>query len=131
MSFEFKFDWREWESFEEEWSNAVDYLSQDLPQVALDAGDAAVTAIQQNHPYQDRTYLLSAGTHCVPGRVSKWRAEAIVQFQAPYANIVEEGSVKAQPYPFIFIGREAAEHKLEERMNEALTKFCQTLSRKR
>lgn len=131
MAFEYKFNFDEMIYFEEEWSNAVDYLSQDLEQVVMDAGDAAIIEMQGNHPYQDRTYTLSGGMQCRLGKRSRYRAEAFVHFLAPYANIVNDGSVKSQPYPFVPQGEAAGQRRLEENMTDALNKFCLTLSRKR
>lgn len=108
-------------------SEALDFLSQALPQAVLDAGDAAVSAMQLSHPYQDRTYKLSGGMMCKLGRRTKWTALANVTFKAKYAGFVNDGTSRSRPYPFIPIGERAAAPVLERCMGQALDVYCKMI----
>lgn len=120
------FDLEGVDELSQDMSEAFSYLSQDLQNAVIEAGDDAVRAMQSNHPYTDRTQYLTGGMYCRPfGRTTKTRAEAMVLFQAPYAKFVNDGVPgKSRPYPFLFIGKEAAEASLETRCSYALTVFC-------
>lgn len=102
-------------------------LGQDLHHCVVAAGDDAITAMQASHPYQDQTYRLSGGMKCKPfGRQTLRMAMAIVTFDAPYANIVNDGSVKTRAYPFIPRGILGAMISLERSVSYSLGKFCKT-----
>lgn len=106
-------------------NSAYSYLSQDLQTAVLQAGDDAVTAMQVDHPYTDRTQMLTGGMYCKPfGRNTKTRAEAVVMFKAPYAKFVNDGTSKSKPYPFIPVGMAAARDSLVDRCSYALSVFC-------
>lgn len=108
-------------------SEALDFLSQALPQACVDAGDAAVSAMQLSHPYQDRTYRLSGGMRCRLGRRTRWAALANVTFNAPYAGYVNDGTSRSRAYPFLPIGEAAAAPVLEDRMSRALDIYCKMI----
>jgi hypothetical protein len=104
---------------------ALSYLSQDIHEAVVAAGEDAVIAMQQRHPYQDRTQFLTGGMYCRPfGRNTRLRAEAAVLFQAPYAKFVNDGTAKSKPYPFIPTGERAADISLRKRCLNALGTFC-------
>lgn len=107
-------------------SAATDYLGDDLRNAVLQSGDAAIAAMQGDHPYTDRTFLLSGGMRCrLFGRNTKTMAEAAVTFLAPYAGYVNDGTSKSKPYPFIPIGMATARDELETLCVDALDHFCQ------
>ncbi len=107
---------------------AKDILAQDMMHAVVSAGDAAIVAMQADHSYTDRTFLLSGSMRCKPfGRATRTRAEAIVTFGAKYAKMVNDGVPgKSRPYPFIPVGMAAARDELDLCMSHALNTFCRT-----
>jgi hypothetical protein len=61
------------------------------------------------------------------GRLTRTRAESIVTFEAPYANLVEDGTWKSRPYPFMPQGMRAGSLELYYRATVALDKFVRTI----
>lgn len=107
---------------------ALEMLGRELVSVVDVAAAAAVTEMQSNHPYTDRTFLLTQGMRVQRfGRMTRTRAQAIVTFEAEYANIVNDGSVKSKPYPFMPQGERAAERQLVIGGFDALSTFIRTL----
>jgi len=112
-------------------SSALDDLGADLRSCVLDAGDAAITRMQTDHPYQDRTYQLSGGMQCkMFGRQTRTMANVAITFKAPYAAAVNDGTEKSRPYPFVPQGLESAAAVLEHSVSYSLDKFCATSARR-
>lgn len=108
----------------------IDTLGQDLQHAVLEAADAAISEMQGNHPYQDRTFLLSGGMYVKPGRMTRLTANAEVRFQAPYANIVEDGQEgRARPYPITPQGIQAADIRLQQCVDDAAAAWCATMAK--
>ncbi len=107
---------------------AMEELGRELTSVVDLAGAAAIKEMQGNHPYTDRTFLLTSGMRLQRfGRMTRTRAQAIVTFDAPYANLVNDGTWKSKAYPFMPQGERAAERELVIRGFDALTSFIRTL----
>lgn len=107
---------------------AIEALGQELVSIVDVSAAAAITEMQSNHPYTDRTWLLTRGMRLKRfGRMTRTRAEAIVTFEAEYANIVNNGSWKSKAYPFLPQGERAAERQLIISGFEALGRFIRTL----
>lgn len=107
---------------------ATEMLAQELTSIVDVSAAAAITEMQQNHPYTDRTWLLTRGMRLRRfGRTTRNQASAMVTFDAEYANIVNDGSWKSKAYPFLPQGERAAERQLVIGGFEALTRFIRTL----
>lgn len=129
MGFGIDFDLEGIEELSADLNFSRDVLAQDLMHAVVSAGDAAIEAMQTDHPYTDRTFLLSGGMRCRQfGRATRSRAEAIVTFDAPYAKHVNDGTSKSKPYPFIPVGMAAARDELERCVTHALDVFCSARS---
>lgn len=111
-------------------SAALDNLGADLRHCVLDAGDAAISRMQVDHSYTDRTFKLSGGMKCkLFGRQTRTMANAAVTFLASYAGAVNDGTTKSKPYPFVPQGLEAAGDALERSVSFSLDIFCSTSAR--
>lgn len=106
-----------------DFSEAVLELEQDLQRASLDAADYGVEAMQQHHPYQDRTYALSGGMHVEPDD-----EEAVMVIPADYASFVDKGTSRSRAYPFTPLGEHAAEEALEQSVARALQAFAQKVT---
>lgn len=100
-------------------------MSRELMDIVLDAADAAVLEMQLNHPYTDRTQMLSGGMQVKPGRESRYTASATIVFLAKYAKFVNDGTVRSRAYPFIPQGMDAAQRVLDARGAGALGVFLE------
>ena len=106
----------------------MDVLANDLANIVVEACVAAMFEMQTNHPYTDRTNLLTQGMKVRRfGRMTRTRAEAILTFDAPYANIVNDGSVKSRAYPFMPQGERRAGVVLMTGAFNALSRFIGSL----
>lgn len=114
------------DSFVADYTRALDRCSEYLGYCTTDACVEAVRAMQGNHPYTDRTRLLTDGMRVRIGRKTRWTSVSEVRFEAPYANIVNDGSKTAKPYPFVPIGIHAADTRMERCIREMMTIFCHT-----
>jgi hypothetical protein len=107
---------------------AIERLGIALTTVVDLAAVAAVEEMQSNHPYTDRTWLLTRGmTVRRFGRVTRNMAQAAVTFEADYAGMVNDGTAKSRPYPFLPQGERAADRKLVIEGFTALTDFINTI----
>ncbi len=112
------------------YESEIDKFSLDLVDCVLDASVAGVEAMQQTHPYTDRTNKLTLGMHCkLFGPQTKSFKCAVIQFKAPYAKFVNDGTVKTKAYPFLPLGEKVAEDKLEKCVDDALGRLCHALAR--
>lgn len=115
------------ETFEGDWATAFDYLVQDIEHAAQEAAEAAIDEMQRNHPYTDRTGQLTGGMYVRDGQRTRLRCTKFVEFIAPYAKFVNDGTVRSRPYPFLPQGVEAAQKRLDECMDDATAAFCKNL----
>lgn len=117
--------------FAEAWARAEAELTIDLAACADGAAQAGIEAYQANHPYTDRTGLLSGigqdGPYHRPGRRSRWQSTTVIEFEAPYANIVNDGSKTARPYPFVPIIEAGGVPELERLLDGAIDLFLERL----
>lgn len=127
-----EFEFEGIEGLQSDLNKMTDLLAADLSRVVYDAAQAGVVAMRENHPYQDRTFLLTDGMHAKPfGRTTRTRAEAIIIFKAKYAKYVNDGTTKSKPYPFLPIGEKAAGIALMTGAFEAVSTFIRTIGMKR
>lgn len=107
---------------------AYDNLVHELDYIVEESCEAGIREMQANHPYTDRTFLLSGGMHITEGKRTRTRCTKYIDFMAPYAGYVNDGTSKSQPYPFLPQGIEAAQRNLDERMNSAMDRYCRTVA---
>lgn len=112
------------ETFEGDWAAAYEGLVQDIEHAAQEAAEAAIAEMQRNHPYTDRTGLLTEGMYVRDGQRTRLRCTKFVEFRAPYAGFVNDGTARSRPYPFLPQGVEAAQKRLDECMDDATASFC-------
>lgn len=125
---EIQFDLSAFTDLDGDWYRAYDELSNDLEYATVQAGEAGIEEMQRNHPYTDRTYQLSGGMHITDGERTRMRCTKYIDFLAPYARYVNDGTAKSRPYPFLPQGVEAAQKRLDECMQQSLDHFCRVLA---
>lgn len=112
------------ERAEVEMNDAYEHLVQDLDFMAQQGAEAAIDEMQQNHPYEDQTYQLSGGMYVTDGDRSRTRCTKYVDFLAPYAGFVNDGTSHSRAYPFVPQGVVAGQRKLDACAEQVLDRFC-------
>ena len=116
------------DALEATWASVVGHLKEDLGRDSMDAADYAVSTMQQSHPYQDRTYGLSGGMHAVEATNETGDREAELRVDAEYASFVNDGTSRAQPYPFMPLGEHAAGEALQTNAERSVEAACQKMN---
>lgn len=113
----------------------------DLREAALEAARAGIEEARRNHPYQDRTGVLSGyqGTDSPEYRgpsTGKQSATAAYQVRdageeaaemvwpAFYASFVDKGTGKSRPYPFTPQAERVAEETLKKNVERSIEKLA-------
>jgi hypothetical protein len=110
------------------WPRAAETLKHEARIAATYAADDGVRAMQDRHPYQDRTGMLSGDQHTyevppqfVSGDGDVFETEIVVN--QPYASFVDKGTVHAKAHPFTPIAERAAKSTAEREAREAVQRF--------
>jgi hypothetical protein len=115
------------DELERSWQRAAEDLDADAQRASLAAADDAVRAMQERHPYTDRTYNLSGGMHAyeVPEANVGDAVEfaALIDVPADYASFVDQGTTRSKPYPFTPRGEDAAERTATREARAAVDRF--------
>lgn len=117
------------EAFAQGIASAASELEADLLEGSYDAAKYGVTSMQENHPYQDRTTRLTNDMHVEGATAPDGMPEAEIVVPAEYAKYVDEGTSRAQPYPFMSLGEHAAGEALETNTARAVERFSTKVSR--
>lgn len=108
---------------------AAHELDADLLAGAHDAAEYGVRSMQDNHPYTDRTRHLTDDMFVDDAVGPDGEREADMVIPAEYAKYVDEGTSRAQAYPFTPLGEHTAGEALVTNSEQAVAKFVSKVSR--
>ena len=111
--------------FEEAYRRAEDELATGLDSAAKEAAQEGVDAAKAQHPYRDRTHNLTDQAHVEPSAV---RGDHFMTWPMEYASYVDQGTSRANPYPFTPLAEQAADRGLDHHARAAVDRFCTKIS---
>lgn len=125
-----------WGEYRVRFKRAIESLEADVRGAVLDAAGAGILAAQEDHPYQDhrepgKSYAakgalgLTDTSHAEQRRAGSQSSgfEAEMVWPAPYANFVDRGTSRSEPYPFTPIATTTAEIVLNDQVALAVANF--------
>ncbi len=125
------------EAFKARASAAIDQLRLDLREGVLDAARQGIEEARRNHPYKDRTGVLSGYRAAKGGRAtsavqvnnsSEDNFMADMVWPAFYAGYVDKGTSTNRPYPFTPQAVAVATKALDENVQRATDKYIRSIT---
>lgn len=110
------------DAYEANVNTALDELDDDLDRGGVEAAQEGVDAAKNFHPYEDHTPDdgLTDSAHVEKNHAT---GGGIMTWPVTYADFVDRGTSRANPYPFTPLAEQVAERGLEYKTQEAVARF--------